>query len=64
MGRPNTGICNVVKPYVGILVSFFGRCVSHLLGTLGLLPVSPSTGYQRNEGVKNVTDSGAWKRLG
>ncbi len=28
--------------------------------TLGLLPVSPTTGYQRNrlnEGVKNVTDS-------
>ena len=35
--------------------------------TLGMLPVSPSTGHQRsrlNEGVKNVTDSGAWKRLG
>ncbi len=28
--------------------------------TLGLMPVSPTTGYQRNrlnEGVKNVTDS-------
>ena len=83
---PYSGIRNVVKPCVGPIDFFFGRCVSYLLGTifidskykewcnccadliriqsltLGMLPVSPTTGYQRNRQTKEWIMWGQWRQ--